>query len=129
MATEHDEKILDGYRDRIPTTEAERIAITAAKLAVTDVMSEMFVLFGIDRGNAQSIESFREDLAFARTLRKRKDIGKDLDFLASIRDGAVTAGKRAALITLSIVVVAFVMGVGQALRDWAIFALTGKHFK
>lgn len=57
------------YEKRVATTEAERIAITAAKLAVNDALNEVFAAFGVSRGNVESMEEFRADLGFIRTLR------------------------------------------------------------
>lgn len=57
------------YEKRVASTEAERIAIAAAKLAVNDALNEIFASLGIARGNLDSMESFRADLGFIRTLR------------------------------------------------------------
>jgi len=82
------------YENRVPTTEAERIAVAAAKLAGNDVMNETFALIGVARGSVDSVEEFRADLAFVRALRKRPEIWKDFDFLQSARLGSIKAGAK-----------------------------------
>lgn len=54
----------------ISSTESERIAVTAARMASKETLSEAFSLLGIALGNQDSINEFRADLMFIRSIRK-----------------------------------------------------------
>lgn len=77
------------YEHRVTTTEAERIAITAAKLATTDALNELLGLFGVSRGNLDSVEKFRRDLLFMRDLREASEKAKSRFYLTIV---AIFAG-------------------------------------
>lgn len=115
------------YEDRVKSTEAERIAIVAAKLAVTDAMTEMWAAFGVDRSNFESIEAFKSDLRFVRQVRKRDGIWHDLDFIRTVRNGSVSAGRRFVLAVVLVIATSFAVGAGSALKDWVVFLTTGRH--
>jgi hypothetical protein len=53
------------YEHRVPITEAERIAVAAAKLATNDTLNELMALFGVSRGDIDSVEKFKRNLMFA----------------------------------------------------------------
>jgi hypothetical protein len=72
------------YENRIATTEAERIAITAAKLAVNDAMNELFSQLGVARGSVESMEKFRRDLMFMRDLRDASDKAKSRFYMTLV---------------------------------------------
>lgn len=105
------------YENRVPTGEAERIAIAAAKLASNDCMNEFFADLGISRGNVESMERFRNDLAFLRSLRQRKEVWQDLDFLAAMRGGSVKAAARVGLTILTLLTGAFAYGMVSWLKS------------
>lgn len=95
----------------ISTTEAERIAVAAAKLASNDALNELMATFGVARGNVESVEKFKEDLRTARKLKERPDLWLDLDFLHAMRSGSVKAAARVGLTILTILTGAFLYGV------------------
>lgn len=104
----------DAHRDyeaRVATTEAERIAIAAAKVATTDALNELLGTLGIARGNVESVERFRKDLMFLRQLREREEIWQDLDFLAAMRSGSLKAAARVGLTILTLLTGAFAWGM------------------
>jgi hypothetical protein len=111
----------------VETTEAERIAITAAKLAVTDALNELFASFGIERGNFQSMESFKDDIKFLRSLRRRDGVWHDLDFVRNVRQGSISAGRRFGFALIVIAAGAFAVGLGSAVKDWVVFMALGRH--
>lgn len=86
------------YENRVPSTEAERIAIAVAKLAVNDALNELLALLGVARGNQDSINELRADLVFIR----------------SIRQGSVKAGSRFFLTIVTL----FAGGVAYGFVDW-----------
>lgn len=77
------------YEHRVASTEAERIAITAAKLATNDALNELLALFGVSRGNIESVEKFRRDLLFMRDLREASEKAKSRFYLTLV---AIFAG-------------------------------------
>ncbi len=95
------------YEKRVATTEAERIAITSAKLAVNDAMNELFASLGVNRANFESMQELRDDLAFVKSLRR----------------GSVKAGVRVFFTLLAIITTAFAWGMWQAFKS----AVTGVH--
>lgn len=72
------------YEDRVQTTEAERIAIAAAKLATNDAMNELLAMFGVSRGNVESVENFKRDLMFMRDLREGSEKAKSRFYLTLV---------------------------------------------
>lgn len=72
------------YEHRVTTTEAERIAVTAAKLATNDAMNELLALFGVSRGNIESVERFKRDLLFVRDLREGSEKAKSRFYLTLV---------------------------------------------
>lgn len=72
------------YEHRVDTTEAERIAIAAAKLATTDALNELLALFGVSRGNVESVEKFRRDLMFMHDLRESSEKAKSRFYLTLV---------------------------------------------
>lgn len=80
------------YEHHIPTTEAERIAIAAAKVATTDALNELLGLFGVSRGNVESVESFKRDLMFMRDLREGSEKAKSRFYLTLVALFASAAG-------------------------------------
>lgn len=72
------------YEQRVTTTEAERIAIAAAKLAVNDALNEWMALFGVARGNIESVEKFKRDLLFIRDLREGSEKAKSRFWLTLV---------------------------------------------
>jgi hypothetical protein len=72
------------YEPRVSTTEAERIAVTAAKLATTDALNELLALFGVSRGNIESVEKFKRDLLFVRDLREGSEKAKSRFYLTLV---------------------------------------------
>lgn len=72
------------YENRVATTEAERIAVAAAKLATTDALNELLALFGVARGNIDSVESFKRDLMFMRDLREGSERAKSRFYLTLV---------------------------------------------
>ena len=94
------------YEHRVFTTEAERIALAAAKLAANDVMNETLALFGVSRGNQASVDEFRADLGFIRV----------------IRTGSVKAGVRFGLTIVTILATGFAYGVWSWVKAAAISA-------
>lgn len=89
------------YEKRVPTTEAERIAVAAAKLAATDALNELLALFGVSRGNIESVDKFKRDLMFVRDLREGSERAKSRFYLTIV---AIFAG-------------AFAYGMVQWLRE------------
>lgn len=104
------------YEGHVSTTESERRAIAAAKVATTDALNELLQTLGIARGNAESVDRFREDLLFLRQLRQRREIWQDLDFLAAMRSGSVKAAARVGLTILTLLTGALAYGIVQWLR-------------
>ncbi len=90
------------YEKRVTTTEAERIALAAAKLAVNDALNEWMALFGVSRGNLESVEKFKRDMLFIRDLREGSERAKARFWLTIV---AIFAG-------------AFAYGSISWLRDW-----------
>lgn len=84
----------------VHSTEAERIAVAAAKLACQDTLNELFSSLGIDRANMTAMKEFRDDLTFIR----------------NVREGAFTAGSRFALTLVTVFAGAFAYGMVQWLR-------------
>src|SRR5689334_17454703 len=84
--TDHQHK---DYENRVTITEAERIAIAAAKLATNDALNELLGLFGVSRGNVESVEKFRRDLLFMRDLRETSEKAKSRFYLTLV---AIFAG-------------------------------------
>lgn len=72
------------YENRVTTTEAERIAVAAAKLAVNDSLNELLALFGVSRGNIDSVEKFKRDLLFVRDLREGSEKAKSRFYLTLV---------------------------------------------
>lgn len=99
------------YEKRVETTEAERIAVAAAKLASNDALNELMASFGVARGNVESVEKFRSDLHFLRALHARPEIWNDLDFLNAMRTGSVKAAARVGLTILTLLTGAFLYGL------------------
>jgi hypothetical protein len=110
--SQHDNKHRD-YENRVPTTEAERIAITAAKLAVNDAMNELFAQLGVARGSVESMEEFKADIRFARALRKRPEIWLDIEFIHALRCGSAKAGSRVFFTLLTIITVGIAAWIWQ----------------
>lgn len=77
------------YENRVETTEAERIAVTAAKLACNDALNEFMALFGVNRANLESVEKFKRDLMFIRDLREGSEKAKSRFYLTIV---AIFAG-------------------------------------
>lgn len=77
------------YEDRVETTEAERIAVAAAKLACNDALNEWMALFGVSRANLESVEKFKRDLMFVRDLREGSEKAKSRFYLTIV---AIFAG-------------------------------------
>lgn len=100
-----------GYEHHITTTDAERLALAAAKVATTDALNELLATFGVARGSVDSVEAFRKDLMFLRSMRSRKDIWPDLDFLQAMRNGSVKAAARMGLTILTLLTGAFAYGM------------------
>jgi len=72
------------YEHRVPITEAERIAVAAAKLATNDALNELMALFGVSRGNVESVERFKRDLMFVRDLREGSEKAKSRFYLTIV---------------------------------------------
>lgn len=72
------------YEQRVSTTEAERIAVAAAKLATNDALNELLALFGVSRGNIDSIEKFKRDLLFVRDLREGSEKARSRFYLTLV---------------------------------------------
>lgn len=89
------------YEKRVETTEAERIAIAASKLAVNDALNELFESLGVARGSIASMEEFRSDLRFIR----------------SIRNGSVKAGARFAMTIVTLFAGAFAYGFWEWIKE------------
>lgn len=106
------------YGRHITSTEAERIATAAAKVASEDALNELMASFGVARGNIESMEAFKEDLHFASRLRRRDGIWADLDFLNAMRCGSVKAAARVGLTILTLLTGAFVYGMAGWLKSW-----------
>lgn len=106
----HEDDEAEGHRDyerRVPISEAERMVVAGSKLAVNDALNETYAQFGVARGNQESMNEFRSDLVFIR----------------SIRQGSVKAGSR----FLLTIVTLFAGGVAYGFVDWARHWLTGKN--
>ena len=99
------------YEHRVDSTEAERIALAAAKLATTDALNELLATFGVSRGNAESVERFRQNLMFLRQMHEREEIWQDLDFLSAMRNGSVKAAARVGLTIITLLTGALAYGV------------------
>lgn len=110
------------YENRVPSTEVERIAVAAAKLACTDALNELFAQMGVNRANFESMDSFRKDIVFIRQLRKRTEIWNDLEFLRGVRMGSAKAGARFAMALVTIFAGAFAYGMWSWLK-----AAFGQH--
>jgi hypothetical protein len=106
------------YEKRVPSTEMERLAVAAAKLACTDALNELFAQMGINRADFEAMESFREDVKFIRSLRKRKELWSDLSFLNSLRSGSVKAGTRFAMALITIIAGGFAYGMYSWFQAW-----------
>jgi hypothetical protein len=106
------------YEHRVSTTEAERIALAASKLAGNDILNETFALFGVARGNVESVEEFKKDLMFVRTLRKRPELWQDVEFLHALRQGSLKAGSRVFFTILTIVTGGVVVGFWAWFWNW-----------
>lgn len=89
------------YERRVETTESERIALAAAKLATNDSLNELFATFGVNRANVESLEEFKADLRFIR----------------SIRQGSAKAGARFAMTIVTLFAGAFAYGLVEWLRS------------
>ena len=72
------------YEHRVPTTEMERIAVASAKLATNDALNELLGLFGVSRGNIDSVEKFKRDLMFVRDLREGSEKAKSRFYLTIV---------------------------------------------
>ena len=105
------------YENRLETTEQERIALAAAKLAVNDALNELFAQLGVNRASIESMTQFRKDLEFARHLRKRPELWEDLSFLTSVRSGSAKAGSRFLMALITIFAGAFALGMWGWLKS------------
>ena len=114
------------YDQRVETTDAERIALAAAKLVGNDLLNEMYASFGVNRADVESMKKFRKDLEFIRTLRERDDIVKDLEFLTSVREGSIKAGSRFVLALITIFAASFAWGMATGFREWLKILLPNK---
>lgn len=97
MPSEHKD-----YQNMIPITEAERMVVAAQKLAYNDSLNEVFAQLGIARGNQESMNEFRADQVFIR----------------SIRHGSVKAGSRFFLTIITLMAGGFAYGLVEAFRTW-----------
>lgn len=113
------------YEKRVSITEAERQAIATAKVALTDAFAELFKALGINYANEESMEEFRKDLKFLRSLRKRPEVWDDLRFLTHARTGIVKTGWRFFLALITIMAGGFAYGMLLAFKAW-IDLLIGK---
>ncbi len=104
------------YEHRVPSTEVERLAVAASKLAVNDALNELFTQMGVNRANFDSMEAFKKDIQFIRSLRKRNEIWSDLEFLHGVRTGSAKAGARFALALVTIFAGAFAYGMVSWMR-------------
>lgn len=84
----------------VTSTEAERIAVVSAKLAANEALTELLASLGIARGNIESMEEFKADLRFVR----------------SIREGSVKAGARFFMTIVTLFAGAFAYGFVEWLR-------------
>lgn len=48
-----------------------------AKQAAREAVRETFSKLGVDTEDQESVDAFRDDLRFARTIRRRADMGTD----------------------------------------------------
>lgn len=79
----------------VTSTMAERIAVTAAKMAAETALNELLATLGVARGNVDSMNELRADLMFIR----------------SIRHGSVKAGARFFLTIVTLFAGAFAYAV------------------
>ena len=117
----------DEYSNRVPTNELERLIVVGVKLGVNDALNEHFASIGVNRADIHDMEEFKADQRFIRALRKRPGIWDDLKFVQTVRTGSASAGRRFGYIILGVMATAFCLGMGQVLRDWAVFWITGKY--
>lgn len=104
------------YEKRVPSSEAERMMVACAKLALIDAQSEFLTLFGVNSANVESVEEFKKDLMFVRSFRKREGIWRDIEFLSSARAGTVKAACVVFVTMLTILTTAFVYEIWKAFR-------------
>lgn len=111
------------YENRVPITEAERMMIACAKLALTDAQTEFLALFGVNRANIESVEDFKKDLMFVRSFRNREGVWRDIEFLSTARAGTIKAACVVFVTMITILTTATAYGM------WRFFkaAVTGGH--
>jgi hypothetical protein len=94
------EKSPDEIDHYITREQAAGIALAAAKEASRQTLSETFALLGVNLSDFESMQSFREDLDFARRARRASE----------------TAGHRAWTTVVSIVAAAVAIGLWEYIR-------------